>query len=78
MEFGVQCATIVSPTLTLKLFAVNSDIPLQMPEPTVVSSTDQEEGEYGWTMFVVLAMNPAFILVTIVAGGFKTVHTVKM
>ena len=76
MEFGVQCAMIISPILMLKLFAANLDTPLQTPEPTVELSTDQEAGQSGWTMLVVLALNLVFLIVIIVAGGLKTVHTV--
>ena len=78
VEFGVQCAMSISPILMLKLFAANLDIPPQTPEPTIELSTDQEAGQSGWNMLVVLALNLFFLLVIIVAGGLKTVHTVMM
>ena len=78
MDYGVQCATIVSTIMKLELYADNLDIPLQTQKPTVVLTTEQEAGQSGWTMLVVLALNPICLIVIITAGELPTVNIVKM
>ena len=76
VECGVRCVTIVSLILKLGLCAANLDIPLLTQESEAMS-TNQEAGRSGWTMLIVLVLNPVCLIVIIAAGELTTAHTVK-